>query len=558
MPYQRIGNGSSADTGPQAITTVVNSIEAGLEAVEAILPDKASNASVTAAQAAASQRANHTGTQTASTISDFDTRVRANRLDQMSAPTTPISLGGQKILNLGAPTDPTDAVTKSYADGLSSGGATLLSGTIINANANGVVRDGRHVIITSTGTNIVTAVGSASGITAPYFDNSYINKTMWVYTTSNRYKVTITGVSSGTQATVSSIIPAGEHSAIFGTDNTTSINTLINNMEEGQSLVFPGYGPHFVITEGNHIITKSRITVEGTGRNSSICCASMSNSVWVVKGDYPRIREMTIHHAQFWNWVWSASQGAFSSLVPFLPTSGAAVYQNPDDPYKFINGNYDDLWIASFYNNIEINQGWSSFIRRCGLAAPVYSSVSLQSGYTDMGDFHVQDCRIWSQGSYYNGAAGPHVIWYGGGDLDISGNNFQDGYQHVKLALRVNTATDPTTQFSTNLRISDNSSEDPTDCCIKIAPEAGMTFQSVVISGNTLNAAKTGGLTVVFSGPGSMANFNIIGNSSNVGVPMLTTGAQGSLLNGRILGNGHSGGVSASINCSAMNVVATY
>jgi hypothetical protein len=31
-------------------------------------------------------RANHTGTQTASTVSDFDTQVRTSRLEQMAAP----------------------------------------------------------------------------------------------------------------------------------------------------------------------------------------------------------------------------------------------------------------------------------------------------------------------------------------------------------------------------------------------------------------------------------------------------------------------------------------
>jgi len=37
-------------------------------------------------------RANHTGTQTASTVSDFDTQVRTSRLDQMAAPTGSVSV----------------------------------------------------------------------------------------------------------------------------------------------------------------------------------------------------------------------------------------------------------------------------------------------------------------------------------------------------------------------------------------------------------------------------------------------------------------------------------
>ncbi len=42
-------------------------------------------------------RTNHTGTQTASTISDFDTQVRTSRLDQMAAPTGSVSLNSQKF-----------------------------------------------------------------------------------------------------------------------------------------------------------------------------------------------------------------------------------------------------------------------------------------------------------------------------------------------------------------------------------------------------------------------------------------------------------------------------
>lgn len=66
-------------------------------------------------------RANHTGTQTASTISDFDTQVRLSRLDQMAAPTASVSMNSQKITNLAPPTAGTDAVTKAYADNIASG-----------------------------------------------------------------------------------------------------------------------------------------------------------------------------------------------------------------------------------------------------------------------------------------------------------------------------------------------------------------------------------------------------------------------------------------------------
>lgn len=66
-------------------------------------------------------RANHTGTQTASTISDFDTQVRTSRLDQMAAPTASVSLNSQKITNLTDPTTAQEAATKQYVDNVATG-----------------------------------------------------------------------------------------------------------------------------------------------------------------------------------------------------------------------------------------------------------------------------------------------------------------------------------------------------------------------------------------------------------------------------------------------------
>ena len=66
-------------------------------------------------------RANHSGTQLAATISDFDTQVRTNRLDQMAAPTALVNMGGQTLSNLGAPANPTDAATKAYVDATANG-----------------------------------------------------------------------------------------------------------------------------------------------------------------------------------------------------------------------------------------------------------------------------------------------------------------------------------------------------------------------------------------------------------------------------------------------------
>lgn len=83
--------------------------------------DAASTGQVTAAYEGARSRANHTGSQASSTISDFDTQVRTSRLDQMAAPTSPVQLGGQRAANLAAATADTDAAQWGQVRDLISG-----------------------------------------------------------------------------------------------------------------------------------------------------------------------------------------------------------------------------------------------------------------------------------------------------------------------------------------------------------------------------------------------------------------------------------------------------
>ena len=105
-------------------------------------------------------RANHTGTQTAATISDFNTAVRTNRLDQMAAPTAAVSMNSQKITNLATPTAGTDAATKQYVDDTVASiswknevrVATTANGALASAFANGQTVDGQ---VLATGDRIL-------------------------------------------------------------------------------------------------------------------------------------------------------------------------------------------------------------------------------------------------------------------------------------------------------------------------------------------------------------------------------------------------------------------
>ena len=61
-------------------------------------------------------RSNHSGTQTASTISDLATVVQAYRLDQFAAPNVDLSMASHKLINVTDPSNPQDAATKNYVD----------------------------------------------------------------------------------------------------------------------------------------------------------------------------------------------------------------------------------------------------------------------------------------------------------------------------------------------------------------------------------------------------------------------------------------------------------
>ena len=83
-------------------------------------------------------------------ISDFDTGVRTNRLDQMAAPTGSVSMNSQTITNLADPVNASDAASKSFVEATAQGldvkdscvAATTGNITISTALNNGDTLDG--------------------------------------------------------------------------------------------------------------------------------------------------------------------------------------------------------------------------------------------------------------------------------------------------------------------------------------------------------------------------------------------------------------------------------
>lgn len=117
-------------------------------------------------------RANHSGTQLAATVSDFDTQVRTSRLDQMAAPTADVALNGRKITGLADGVAATDGATVSQVNAAAAGlapkdavrAATTAAGALATDFDNLSVVDG---VALATGDRILIknqATASENGI----------------------------------------------------------------------------------------------------------------------------------------------------------------------------------------------------------------------------------------------------------------------------------------------------------------------------------------------------------------------------------------------------------
>jgi hypothetical protein len=181
-------NASAAIDKTKISGTAITAADTGTVTSTMIADGAITNADINAAAAIALSklatdplaRANHTGTQTASTVSDFDTQVRTSRLDQMAAPTGSVSANSQKITNLATPTSNTDAATKAYADlmipltqkGAASGVAEL--------DADGLLPANRLPALSITTTQVVATQAAMLALTAQTGDvavRTDLNKT---------------------------------------------------------------------------------------------------------------------------------------------------------------------------------------------------------------------------------------------------------------------------------------------------------------------------------------------------------------------------------------------
>lgn len=180
-------------------------------------------------------------TLTASFISDFNTQVRTNRLDQLTAPTATVSFGGQVASNVATPVNPTDAANKAYVDTAITSVSTY-KGTADASLATPTLATGTGSWSNGWMYKITTAGSTAFGYALKVGDYVIYNGSTWdkidstdpVLTgTSNR--ITVTGdTDAGFVADISS--------SYVGQTSITTLGTITTGVWNGTAIAIANGG----------------------------------------------------------------------------------------------------------------------------------------------------------------------------------------------------------------------------------------------------------------------------------------------------------------------------
>jgi hypothetical protein len=197
-------------------------------------------------------RATHTGTQLAATISDFNTAVRTNTLNQMATPTADLVLSGFKITGLGDGVSASDAATYGQLLNLVNGTdwkqsvraiattAITLSGTqtvdgvalvagdrvLVNGQASAPT-NGLYVVAAGAWTRATDAATSAqvtAGLSVMVTEGTSFADSQWRLTTNDTIALGTTALSWAQIGAGSSYVQ-GTGISIVG--NTVSIDTAV-------------------------------------------------------------------------------------------------------------------------------------------------------------------------------------------------------------------------------------------------------------------------------------------------------------------------------------------
>lgn len=238
-------------------------------------------------------RANHTGTQASSTISDLASTVKGYKLNEFAAPTADVSFNSQKITNVATPLSDNDAANKKYVDDAVAGltwkeSVNLLATANVPLTGNtGTVTIDGHSALTSSNSGyriLLTAQTTAAdkGI-YDYTDNG-TSYTLTRSADATPYQELIGAtvfVMEGTTYGKTSWVQANHYITSFSGQNWVQFN--------GGEVVTAGAGLTKTGTTIDVIGTSNRITVNAdsidiastyVGQNTITTLGTVSTGTW--------------------------------------------------------------------------------------------------------------------------------------------------------------------------------------------------------------------------------------------------------------------------------------
>jgi len=409
----------------------------------------------------------------------------------------------------------TDATV--VVDALSDGLEAVESG-VRNVLGYGVVRDGGYIRVSTTaGSTVITALGSGT------FTAADVGKALHIPggTGSGWHRTTITAYLGSTQVQVASAPAATIASvfAVYGTDNTAAINTIISDhLLNGEVLYFPP-GDMGYLTSGGHSVTQESVSLRGGGRDSTrIITTATAGYVFTLSGIYSSLRGLTIEHGSlidYWN-----SGSPLVMKAGARPTSGGGVLFSAPGRQS---GGADNCYVRGMYVGVNLYAP-HSWVRDSEFSMFVRAGVECGSDeWPDFGHYVITGNLIEVYGGTLPADYG--ILWRGSGGLDISGNQINGGGGGT---LSRGVACHQTITGTTgNIRINNNAFEDVAPYAIDVTVSSGNhALGYITINGNVFQGGATAWIRLSADAYGAdrqgqgdygITGVSVVGNSAKGG-----------------------------------------